>query len=218
MDIVGKIEEVLEEYASTRERIVKEYGERAKALEWEEAQELLAERDERLGELEEEVVKKLEEVIGERGKVLWECVDSHEYASGMGFSHTAITLIVCDLWTDKPGTALRVWAQFRRSAVYGRYEYVLEDVWTEEVPIVDDEHTPFTAKLLEEIPWQYIRPIWARNIEKMIAELARAEWEGRLREKLGETVRELEGGAWIYDYQHVLAAVYRAAEALGIQV
>ena len=100
-----------------------------------------------------------------------------------------------------------------REAQYPTYtKFSLDYVEVEETPLIDDENTPFTAKLIENIPWMYIRPLWRSNIEDMILEIAQAEYEGRLKEAVEDVKAKLKAGAWIYDYQHMLSALEKTLQ------
>jgi len=97
---------------------------------------------------------------------------------------------------------------------HGRqYEAVGVDV--EELELVE-ESTPFVAALVENIPWNLIRPTWAGNICDFINRLATAERAGRLLDELRAVRAEAEAGSWVYDYQHFLAALRETCEKFNI--
>ena len=98
-------------------------------------------------------------------------------------------------------------------AQYPSYtKYSLKSVDVEEIPLINEEDTPFTAKLIGNIPWMYIRPLWRGNIISMIIKLAQAEYEGRLKEAIEDIQAKLKAGAWIYDYQHMLSALEKTLQ------
>jgi len=83
----------------------------------------------------------------------------------------------------------------------------VKKIYLYEQPYISNESTPFTAKFMDRIPWQYIRPIWKNNIWNMIVKLAEAEIKGNLEEAIKEVEEELKAGLWVYDYQHVYGAL-----------
>jgi len=96
-----------------------------------------------------------------------------------------------------------------------RTEYEAVGVDVEELELID-ESTPFTSALIENMPWNLIRPTWSRNICDFINALAKAEREGRLLEELRAVKAAVEAGSWVYDYQHFLAALRETCEKFNI--
>jgi hypothetical protein len=98
---------------------------------------------------------------------------------------------------------------------YTEYEAVGVDV--EERELID-ESTPFTAALVENVPWNLIRPTWSRNICNFINELAEAERGGRLLDALKAVKARVEAGSWVYDYQHFLGALRETCEKFNVSL
>ena len=119
-------------------------------------------------------------------------------------------MLVAVVFDKKNKKAYRIWAEYR-SGYYCKVTSFLKDtsIWYDEIPLISEETTPFTARLIENIPWLYIRPTWKKNIEEMILDLAKAEIQGRLEEGIKNMKAQLEKGAWIYDYGYVLGALER---------
>jgi len=143
--------------------------------------------------------------------------DENTYASGMGFKHTSIYYLVCTIRVSED-RALKVYANFTESDVYGKYDFVFNYTSLEEVPVLDPEKTPFSHELVRTIPWRFIRDTWIHNIEEMIKEIVEAEWKGN--DELKKTVQkvedELKASSWIYDYAHVLGALREVREKFSM--
>lgn len=147
-------------------------------------------------------------------EVEMEGVDVITADCGIGFRHDIVTVLVGKKFAGDRVVA--VYADFREGEVYGRYYFELEGVWAEEAPAISEEKTPFTYKLVEEIPWEHIRPEWYHGIREMVHALADAELRGDLESAVRDVKSRLEAGSWIYDYGHVLRALLRAAEEMGV--
>ena len=186
------IEELLKKYA---EECQKAYEE----LEYEALYDTLA-------EIENKYIENLRKL---NVNVVWEWIDEYTTSQGIGFRHEHEILYVCNLPASQLGYVKRVFAEFHHGEVYDNVTFELVETWIDEVVVVDEEETPFTARLIKEIPWEYIRPTWQANINKVISVLAEAERAGKLDEKLAEVMNLLNANAWIYDYQHILNAIKR---------
>jgi len=208
-EIIGKIEKILEEYCKEYNKIYSDYVKKRSEAKYDELYKLYNELERNLMELEMDYVEKIDEVLKGEYEVNWELIDSNEYFSTLDVSHTRVTYLIATI-IEYP-KAIKIFADltetyWKRS---GTKELRLDEVYYEEVPIVD-ERTPFTLKVLKSVPWNLIRDVYKWQIEKMIGELAMAEREGRLEERLKEIEKELEGKLWIYDYQHFYNAIQQA--------
>jgi len=81
-----------------------------------------------------------------------------------------------------------------------------------------DEETRFTSTLVHNIPWDYIRPEWAGNINGFLNILARAEREGRLQEALREVLANVKADLWVYDYRHFYNALIETCRQLNVSL
>jgi len=72
---------------------------------------------------------------------------------------------------------------------------------------ISPRKTPFTYKLVKNIPWYFIRETWLPSVSELLEELAEKELKGELEAGIEELKKVLEAGSWIYDYQHVLKAL-----------
>ena len=197
------VSEVFEEFA--REYI--------KALNELEEEEL----DKRLEMLEAEVREKLKPLEVEF------FVDSytHEYFTAPSYPREYRYYLIMDVHRviDKEnGRQYFVYVDYHHKQKPSHSEYTLESVEVEEESLIDDERTPFTKRLIEEIPWMLIRDTWLPSIKRLIFELAEAESEGRLEERLEEIVERVKNSLWVYDYQHFYGALRRTAEFFGLSL
>jgi hypothetical protein len=96
-------------------------------------------------------------------------------------------------------------------------EYVFDRIDITEYNAIDDD-TPFARTLDENVPWMYIREMWKSHIIDYISEIAIAEREKKLEEKLKEIKEQAEKGAWIYDYQHFYNALMKTAQQFNISL
>lgn len=97
-------------------------------------------------------------------------------------------------------------------------EFVMEDVSVSKpMPLIDEE-TPFAAALREKLLECPLRPLWRGQIESLVNEITAAERAGKLEEKLREIRERAERAAWVYEYRHFLAALYKTAEEFNIQL
>jgi len=200
--VEDRIREILSEYAGRITEIEREYRKKMRGADDE--LRLMREREDAEIKVDEWVVGELEKVLDE---VVFEAIDSCTPWSGNGFKHSYVVYKVGAKRTGDVRKVIVFFAEFHEGDVHGVYKFELERVWSEEQVVVN-ENTPFTQMLVENIPWLYIRETWRPNIEKMIADLAIAEHDGRLDEGINEVRKRLEAGLWIYDYCHV----YRALE------
>jgi hypothetical protein len=99
---------------------------------------------------------------------------------------------------------------------YRRYEF--EDIEIEEKELIDEENTPFTSKLIENIPFCYIRDTWAHSIKQLIEKIAKAEVENKLQETLQEVKAIVKSSLWIYDYSHFYDALIKTCKQFNIQI
>ena len=90
------------------------------------------------------------------------------------------------------------------------YNLPKECVVVHELPLISEETTPFTHKVIKYIDWSRIRPIWGLNIHDFIITLAEAEHNNTLDKAIKEIERRLRAGSWIYEYQNMLHALEKA--------
>ncbi|MCD6325156.1 hypothetical protein J7L97_02580 [Candidatus Bathyarchaeota archaeon] len=224
--IESKLKNLLESYAEKVTRLENEYWNRLHEIDekeqdgllsWEEADEerdqLDLEHEDKLAALDEEMASAIENTAKKHGLELigplWEAVDSHTYASGMGWSHTSCIYSVCSV--KLPRSRVREYkAEFVESKVYGSYRFRFEKLWSEESPLITPETTPFTYKVTQLVPWDLIRPTWEHQVIKYINQLAEAEIEDRLEKGIKEVKASLEPSLWVYDFQHLYNAIEKA--------
>jgi len=183
-------------------------------LDWDEEvlreEEVGKQRDDKLLELDDEVGQEIFRLAEAEGLELlggvFECVDSHIYASGMGFRHTRLIYSVVTIKLS-PTRIKHIFADFTESEVYGRYELTLDGLREKEGPLISEETTPKTIKVIKAIPWELIRPIWGVHIGGWLTELAEAETEDRFEEKVREIKETLKPELWVYDYAHFYNAL-----------
>ena len=97
-------------------------------------------------------------------------------------------------------------------------EFELVDVSVSEpMPLIDEE-TPFAMALREKLAEYPLRPLWRGQIEALLNEITDAERKGLLEEKLKEIKERAEKAAWVYEYRHLLTALYETAEEFNIQL
>ena len=186
-------------------------------------EEFVREYIEALNELEEEKleekVKELEEEVRERLRPLEVefFVDSfaRESFSAPPYHHY-MNVDVHRVIDEENGKQYFVYVVYYHKQKPGRSEYALESVEVEEESLIDSERTPFTAKLVEEIPWLLIRDTWLPSIKKLVFEIAEMESRGELKDKLEEIAEKVRRNLWVYDYQHVFSALKRTAELFGL--
>ena len=144
--------------------------------------------------------------------------DSHCYFNAPGspraYNFYSCTLVIGGVRDLRGLREYVAYIDYRELQYPDRTEYRLDGVWVEELPLIDGRYTPFTARLVEEVPWHLIRPEWSQQVHGLIRELARAELEGRLREAIEEAEERLRAGAWVYDYQHLYRALQRVKAEL----
>ena len=224
----GRTEEVkgiFEEYAKKYIEILNEYAAKRAQL-WDEIEdddaledalyELEEEGNREVGKLQEEVEKKLKglgniEVEWDAGGDGW-C-----YFNAPGYSY----YVCIDYFRviDKDAKKIHLVAiQHLELNRPKETEYKLEDVVVETRELVDEEETPFTATLIENLSEYPVRKLWARQIDDLISELAAAERRGELEEKLREIAERAERAAWVYEYRHFLAALSETAKQFNIQL
>jgi len=95
--------------------------------------------------------------------------------------------------------------------------YEFDGVEIEEKELIDED-TPFTNALTDNIPWEYIREVWANNIGEFIQKIAKAERENRLNEALKEVKANVEAGLWVYDYRHFYSALMKTCKQFNISI
>ena len=167
------------------------------------------------------LVEKIEDLARKHGLQLmgniFICEDENTYASGMGFKHTSVCYLVCSIKLSE-SRMLRIYADFTESDVYGKYDFVFNNLSFKEVPIINPKKTPFSQELLITIPWNRIRGTWGHNIERILKKITEAEWKGKeeLKRAVEEVEEELKTSSWIYDYQHVLTALREVREKFNI--
>jgi len=180
-----------------------------------------------LNELEEEElekkVKELEEEVRERLRPLevelFADSYTHEYFTAPSYPREYRYYLIMDVHraVDKEnGRQYFVYVAYHHKQRPNSNEYVLESVEVEEESLIDDERTPFTAKLVEEMPWTLIRDTWLPSIRRLVFELAEAESKGELERKLVEVMEKVRSSLWVYDYQHFFSALRRTANAFGL--
>jgi len=89
------------------------------------------------------------------------------------------------------------------------YNLPLKRIYTQKQPIIDENKTPFTYKLVQNINWSSLRPTWVMNIHKLVTDLAMAEHKNKLNKAIREVEKKLSATAWIYDYQHFQKALQK---------
>jgi len=94
-------------------------------------------------------------------------------------------------------------------------EFKFREVLIDELHLIGED-TPFSATLVQEIPWELVRPIWRYKIEQTVNRIIKAEREGRLNVALRDVVENLKASAWIHEYHGMLNAVYRAMKRHSI--
>ena len=188
-------------------------------------EEFVREYIEALNELEEEKlekkVKEMEEEVREKLRPLEVefFVDSYtyEYFSAPPYHHY-LGMDVHRVIDRGSGKQYFVYVVYHHKQKPSHSEYTLESVEVEEESLIDDERTPFTKRLIEEIPWMYIRDTWLPSIKRLIFELAEAESRGELKDKLEEVAEKVRSSLWVYDYQHFFSALKRTAEFFGLSL
>ena len=230
-EFVKEIEGILENYAKRITELEREKREKKWKIEEDEKIELekmyelldeLEDKYERKKEIEREItIDRIDELAKKHnikldGDILT-FEDENTYASGMGFKHTSIYYLVCTIRLSED-RALKVYANFTESDVYGKYDFVFNYISHEEVPVIDPEKTPFSHELVRTIPWRFIRDTWIHNIEEMIKEIVKAEWKGdvELRKTVQKIEEELKTSSWIYDYRHTLDALQKVRKKFNI--
>jgi hypothetical protein len=219
------VKEIFEEYAREYVELLNKYAAERGRI-WDEVEDD-DELEETLQELDEEAHRAIEELrrkYEERLKGLGDLVvewdgggDGWEYFSAPGY-HYYVCIdyhVVTDKVAKKVYTIGIWYVELNRP---DGTEYKLEDVGVVTHELVDEEETPFTATLIANLSEYPIRPLWARQIDDIISEIAAAERRGGLEEKLREVRERAERAAWVYEYQHLLSALYKTADEFGIQL
>jgi len=195
------VKEVFEEFA-------REYIEALNELEEEEL-------EKKVKELEEETREKLRPLEVE----LFADSYTHEYFTAPSYPCEYRYYLIMDIHRvidEENGKQYFVYVAYHHKQRPNSNEYVLESVEIEEESLIDSERTPFAAKLVQEIPWMYIRDTWLPSIKRLIFELAEAESKGELEEKVKEIAEKVRSSLWVYDYQHFYKALKRTADAFGL--
>ena len=164
--------------------------------------------DEQVSEIEEKVsaeIKSLSEKYGLKTMTVWDCIDEHTYASGMGWWHKRLVMEAVAIRIDSK--VKRYIAKFTESYVYGDYKFKFDELITEVVPLISKETTPFTYQLVENVPWDLIRDTWQHVVNKYINQIAEGEIQGRLEETISDVEAKLKAGSWVYDINHLLEAI-----------
>jgi hypothetical protein len=97
-------------------------------------------------------------------------------------------------------------------------QYKFEGIEIEEKELIDEENTPFTSKLIENVPWCYIRDTWVTSLKQLIEKIAEAEVKHKLQETLQEVKAKVEASLWIYDYYHFYDALIKTCEQFNIKI
>jgi hypothetical protein len=187
------------------------------------------ERDEELGKLEAEELadvetleREAERELGLLGLKVEFCVntDSCCYFNSCGWPRAYNFYECVDTHRVIDEAKKKVYlvdVRFKELNYPTRTEYEAVGVDVEEVELID-ESVPFTNTLVENVPWNLIRPTWSRNISNFINRLAEAERKGRLLEELKAVKAEAEAGSWVYDYQHFLNALRATCEQFNVSL
>ena len=93
---------------------------------------------------------------------------------------------------------------------------LLDYVEVEEHVNVDEDRTPLAATITERVNWRLVRPVWQAQVEKVIEEIAAAEWNGTLRETLPAIFDSVKKSRWIYEFQHLYSVLKNTAMEFGI--
>jgi hypothetical protein len=204
---------LLNKYAAERGRLWNEI-EDDKLLE-EELYRLEEEGNREVGELQ----KKYEERLKGLGlEVEWDAgADGWCYFNAPGYSYYVCInyILVNDKSAKKVYTIGIHYLELNKPK---ETEYKFEEVVIDTHELVDEEETPFTAALVENLSAYPIRKLWAHQIDDLISELAAAERRGVLETGLKEVKEKAEKASWVYEYKHFLAALHETAEDFGIQL
>jgi len=227
-----KLKGLLETYAEKVTEVEREYWQKLDEIDRKEQEDLLSwedaamERDrledeweQKLIEVEDELWDEIESLAEKMGLELvgprFEGIDETTYASGMGWRHARCIYSVCSV--KLPRNRVREYkAEFIESHVYGDYQFKFKEIWSEESPLITPEATPFTYRVTELVPWQFIRDIWERGVIERINQLAEAEIEGRLEEGIRKVKASLKPSLWVYDFQHLYNAIEKAIEDFNL--
>lgn len=175
---------------------------------------------ERVKKLVEEYVRRLDELVKKRDEELCTASDDfdeikirdkylrlsmdvwNEYEEKLRGDLDEIHLEFIDDYTVKIGV------KYVDTRVY-EYYYSLKsrDIFFEDYPLIDEEKTPLTWKLLKKFDIIRVRPIWMPKIRQFIFEIAEAEHQGRPKEAIERVKQRLRSGTWIYEYANLLRAI-----------
>jgi hypothetical protein len=218
------VKEIFEEYAREYIELLNKYAAERDRL-WNEIEddELLEEELYRLEEEGNREVGELQKKYEERLKGLgleveWDAgADGWCYFNAPGYSYYVCIdyILVIDKSAKKVYTIGIYYLELNRPK---ETEYKFEEVVIDTHELVDEEETPFTATLVENLSEYPIRPLWAHQIDDIISEIAAAERRGDLEEKLREVKERAEKAAWVYEYRHLLSALHETADEFGIRL
>jgi hypothetical protein len=221
---VEEVREIFEDFAKEYVALLNNYAERCK----EECSEIEDEEEyfecvDKLDTLARDEVGKLKEKYEARLKNLdleveWDAgSDGWEYFSAPGY-HYYVCIDYHRVFDKSAKKVHLVGIWYLELNKPGGTEYKFEEVATDTHELVDEEETPFTAALVENLSAYPIRKLWAHQIDDLISELAAAERRGVLETGLKEVKEKAEKASWVYEYKHFLAALHETAEDFGIQL
>lgn len=207
---LNEIKQVLEENLDEREKLYNEYEKRMRqCTDWEQEEKLAEERDEEEIDLDVELYQKLDEVFSrhfEKYNAEMELVDSWIPSSAINFKHTKLEYHI-GAAVLSANTVISITAVITKAFVYGEWQFWLDELSYEILPLISEGTTPFTYKLINNIPWELVREEWTPQINYLIYQLAEKELEGELEQGIKDLRQVCENNSWIYEYQHVLRAL-----------
>jgi hypothetical protein len=228
MNIKSKLEEVFEEVAKKEVEIRNKYEgmkteiyNKYDAEKYEEMQDGLwqiqVKEDEEVDKLYEDLKKQVSEINKNLEVELFVAQDANCYfnANNRSFYDCYDEHLVHDLANKKTYV---VFVSFKELNYDWGKQYKFESIEVEEKELIDEENTPFTCKLIENVPWCYIRDMWAHSIKALIEKIAKAEVENRLEETLQEVKAIVKSSLWIYDYSHFYDALMKTCQQFNIQI
>ena len=147
-------------------------------------------------------------------------IESHNYFNAPGspraYNFYNCTMTIQGILDPKTWRAYFIYVYFDELQYPNKTEYRFRGVYVEPTVAINAKRTPFAERLASEIPWLYIRPLWANQIRSFVRQIAEAELEGRLAEAIREVEEKLKAGMWVYDYQHFYNALQRTKAAFNI--